>query len=98
MSWRAIAEELKTEPYKIDLTLQAVRAFFKSANKRKTLPLGFEPEPSEKAVTAEPATKQQDKPAQSIKKSPQEMEEDFLRESAKRQNKSTAFPIADLDE
>jgi hypothetical protein len=48
VSWRAIAEKLKAT-YDIDLTLQAVRIFFKKATKRKEMPLGF-PQPEKSAV------------------------------------------------
>ena len=64
VSWRAIAEKLKAT-YDIDLTLQAVRIFFKKATKRKEMPLGF-PQP-EKSVVPSTSVEQ---PTQNAKKRP----------------------------
>jgi len=64
VSWRAIAEKLKAR-YNIDLTLQAVRSFFKKASKRKEMPLGF-PQP-EKSVVPSTSVEQ---PTENAKKRP----------------------------
>jgi hypothetical protein len=59
MTWRAISEKLKGD-YDIDLTLQAVRTFFKKASVRKEMPLGFGPDPQQPQPTpAQPAAEVQ---------------------------------------
>ena len=96
MTWEEIAETIRQKG--TACTRQAVQDYFK---RHKTLrhPMGMEPQPeAPKRRPTDPTPKQPDNPAQAMKRSPQEMEEEFLKESAKRQNKPTAFPIADLDE
>jgi antitoxin component of RelBE/YafQ-DinJ toxin-antitoxin module len=62
MTWKAISEKLKAD-YGIDLTLQAVRTFFKKASQRKEMPLGFEqtqPSPVQPAKTPEVHAKKEE--------------------------------------
>jgi hypothetical protein len=93
-TWKEVTEELgklgiKADPGNVCRVIGRI--------KRRPYPLGAEPEPEmPQAATPRPSDRIIKAPT-ATPKTPQEIQDEYVRETNARQNQPTSFPIADLE-